>query len=98
MRSVLLAVTAASVLALALFAGPATASSRVQFGIQDDAWLEFGPGNRSPSASPSSIASGSTSFASRSTGIAWSRRQESSAGAAPTVCCARSTRAGSIPS
>ncbi len=44
MRSVLLTVTAASLLALALFAGPATASSRVQFGIQDDAWLEFGPG------------------------------------------------------
>lgn len=30
--------------ALGLLVGPASASPRVQFGIQDDAWLEFGPG------------------------------------------------------
>ena len=30
--------------ALAATTGSADASPRVQFGIQDDAWLEFGPG------------------------------------------------------
>ena len=29
---------------LAVAAGRAQASTRVEFGIQDDAWLEFGPG------------------------------------------------------
>ena len=42
MRS-LLAVAAASVCVLALSA-PAGASSYVRYGIQDDAWLAYGPG------------------------------------------------------
>jgi len=41
---VLLALIAA---ALAATTTPAEASSRVEFGIQDDAWLEFGPGKLS---------------------------------------------------
>jgi hypothetical protein len=42
MRSLAVAVVFAC--ALVLWVTPASASSRVQFGIQDDAWLEFGPG------------------------------------------------------
>ena len=37
-------------LAACVAASSAQASSGVQFGIQDDAWLEFGPGNARPAA------------------------------------------------
>jgi hypothetical protein len=46
MRRLLLALALAAS-ALAATSGSADASSRVQFGIQDDAWLEFGPGRLS---------------------------------------------------
>jgi hypothetical protein len=45
MRCLLVLVLAASVLAATTVS--ADASNRVQFGIQDDAWLEFGPGRLS---------------------------------------------------
>ena len=44
------AVRAACAVAACVTANSAHASSRVQFGIQDDAWLEFGPGNAQPAA------------------------------------------------
>jgi len=43
-RMRILAIAVFSACALAASAGPAAGSSGVQFGLQDDAWLEFGPG------------------------------------------------------
>jgi hypothetical protein len=47
MRFPLAVAACALVVAAGIWTSDARAASRVQFGIQDDAWLEFGPGRLS---------------------------------------------------
>ncbi len=59
---VALVAASALTLSLTLFARGAESAEGVRFGIQDDAWLEFGPGTLW-TAPPSCAASASTSYA-----------------------------------
>ena len=83
-----LATACALGVAAGVTAADAKAASGVQFGIQDDAWLEFGPGRLADRVARLDRL-GLDVVRVTSTGTAPSHSRPGTSGAAPTGCCGR---------